>query len=220
MASTSNRSICFTCNKEKLTYPCQGCSNRFCFDHLGQHRTDLSRQLEHIQNDHDQLRQNINEQKRDPTQHILIKQIDRWEKESIDQIKQTAQQCREKWIDYSSGYLLQIEKKLKDLAEHIKKIQREEEVNEIDLNDLKQRLGNLQKELDQPTNISFEQQTTSFINKISLQTLSVKKGKNKNVLIERGKFHSLCAFSSLLFIESELMINQYLNIEHFVFLHW
>ena len=184
MNAASNRPICSTCNKEKLTYSCQGCSNRFCFDHLAQHRLDLSQQLEHIQNDHDQLRQDINEQKFNPTQHSSIKQIDQWGKDSIDQIKQTAQQCREKWIDYSNAYLLRIEKKLKDLAEHIKEMQREKEVNEIDLNDLKQKFEELRKELDQPRNISIEQEPTSFINKISLQIPSMTKGKKKNVLIE------------------------------------
>ena len=190
MASVHDRASCFICGKEKLTYPCQGCSNRFCFDHLGQHRLELSLQLEHIQNDHDQLRQNINDQKLDPTQHTILKQIDRWEKESVNRIKQTAQQCREKWIDYSNAYLLRIEQKLKHLAEHIKEMQRENEVNEIDLNSLKRRLRGLQKELDQPTNICIKEQTTSFINKISLQLSTIKKSKIRTILMNR-RFYSL-----------------------------
>ena len=60
-----------------------------------------------MQNDHDELRANLNEQKEDPRKHSLIKQID-----SIKKIQQTAQSCREQLINYSNKYLLNIQKKL------------------------------------------------------------------------------------------------------------
>ena len=172
MTAASDRSTCVTCKKDKLTYPCGGCSNRFCLDDLLKHRKDLSQELDHLQNDHDQLRQDLNDQKSNPRKHSIIKQIDRWEEESIDRIKQTAQQCRDKWINYSGASLLGIEKKLNDLAGQIKEMSSENEYNETDLSHVKQRLETLQEEVHRPTNVSIKEQSTSFINKISLQLLS------------------------------------------------
>ena len=90
MNPTSDRTICFTCNKEKITYSCQGCSQRYCVSDLLNHRKYLSQQLDFIENEHDQLRQNLYDQKVDPTKNPLIKQIDEWEINSINKIKQMA----------------------------------------------------------------------------------------------------------------------------------
>ena len=158
MSSTLNRTLCVTCNKEKITYSCQGCSKRFCLDDLTKHRISLNQQLEQIQNDHDDLRQNLNNLKLNPLEYFLIEQIDQWEKESIDKIKQTAQQCKDQWIHYSDTFFKDIDKKLHNLAQRIKETQRENEFNEIDLNYLRQKFEKLQKQLDQPTTVSIEQQ--------------------------------------------------------------
>ena len=55
---------------------CTACKNHFFFDHLSQHRTDIQQEFIQLQNDHDQIRQHINDFKIDPTKHFLIKQID------------------------------------------------------------------------------------------------------------------------------------------------
>ena len=54
MATASTRTICAACNKEKITFPCEGCSQRFCRKDLDEHQKDLEKQLNHIENDHDQ----------------------------------------------------------------------------------------------------------------------------------------------------------------------
>ena len=61
-----------------------------------------------------------------------------------------------------------------DLAQRIKVINEENEFNEIDLNDLKQRLEKLQDELNRPMNISIEQPS---MGEISLQ-LPFEKGNH------------------------------------------
>ena len=136
MTTTSNKTICVICNKERITYACDGCSQRFCRKHLDEHLKNLGEQLEQIGNDHDQLRQNLDQQKTNPTKHPLIEQINQWENDSIDKIKQTAQLCREKLINYSNKSLLETEKKLNDLAQQIKEMRHENEFNEIHLNHL------------------------------------------------------------------------------------
>ena len=180
MSSTANRTICVSCNKEKITYPCQGCSQKFCLDDLTKHRMNLNQELEQVHNDHDELRQNLYDLTSSPTKHSFIQQIDQWEKASIEKIQQTAQQCRDQWSNYSEKFLQEMEKKLNEFAQQIKEMQRENEFNEIDLNHLKERSDKLQKELHRPTNVSIEQESTSFINKISLR-ISLKRGKNEHM---------------------------------------
>ncbi|CAF4012359.1 unnamed protein product, partial [Adineta steineri] len=94
MAVASNKTLCFQCNKEKITFPCKGCSKEFCFTDLAEHQQILNEELNDIINDYDQFRQRINEQKQNPQNHSLIKQINQWETNSIEIIQQKAQQCR------------------------------------------------------------------------------------------------------------------------------
>jgi len=60
----------------------------------------------------------------------LIKQINQWEKDSIDKIKQTAEQCRQKLTNKS---LLKTEKKSNHLAQKIKEMLQENELDDVDL---------------------------------------------------------------------------------------
>ena len=163
MTSASNKTICFTCNKEKITYACQGCSQRFCLSDLPKHRQDLSQELDQIENEYDQFRQNLNDQISDPNSHPLMKEINQWESESIEKIKQTAEQRRQKCINYFKELYLRIETKFRSVAEQIREMHQEDEFNEIDLIHLKDKLEALQKELQQPMNVPIDQPSISNI---------------------------------------------------------
>ena len=174
--TTTTKTVCVVCNKGKITYICQGCSKHFCFEHLSEHRKNLGQQLHQIQNDHDQLRQNLNDQKIDPNKHPCIEQIDRWEKDSMEKIQQTAQQCRSECINYVSRCLMQMEKRLNELAEQINEIHQENEYSEIDLNQLERKLEKLRRDCHRLTDVPFKQRSTTLINSVSLR-LPVDKGE-------------------------------------------
>ena len=178
MATPISQTICFLCEKTKVTYVCQGCLNHFCIDDLLKHRTKIEQEIDQLQNDHDQIRQQINDFKIDPTKHSLIKQIDQWEIDSINKIKQHAQLYKTQFIRYSNSFLPKIEEKLIVLAQQMKNIHQEQAFNEVDLSHLKQKLQLLHEELNQPTNVSIKQQSTPFIDKISVR-LPVGRGKNQ-----------------------------------------
>ena len=80
-ATSISKTICSLCDKLKVTYPCPGRSKQFCFD-------DLS--------NHDLIRQQVDDIKTDPMKHLSIEQIDRSKKDSINKIKEKAQQYRTK----------------------------------------------------------------------------------------------------------------------------
>ncbi|CAF0913582.1 unnamed protein product [Adineta steineri] len=175
MAMANNKTQCFTCNKEKITYPCEGCSKRFCLIHLPEHQQILNDELNHITNEYNEFKQRINEQKQNPQNDLLIEQIDQWEKISIETIQQKAQEYRKSLIEYSQICINDIEKKFNDLSEQIKQIHKENEFNEINLNYLRNQLREITQELNNLSNISIQQNLQSFINKISI--ISSKKSK-------------------------------------------
>ena len=172
--ATSIKTICVVCNKEMRTYICDGCSQRFCHKHLDEHRTNLEKEFDQIETDHDELRQMFNEQKENPRTHPLIQEIDQWETTSINKIQQTANQCREDLTNHINSFLLGLENKLNNLAREIKVMRQENEFNDLDIEQLKENLKQLQEELLQPPNLFIEQQSTSFINCISVRISSSK----------------------------------------------
>ncbi|CAF0915943.1 unnamed protein product [Adineta steineri] len=176
MAMTNNKTQCFTCNKDKITYSCDGCLQRFCLIHLPEHQQRLNEELNHIIDDYNEFEERlINERKQNPHNLSLIDQIDQWEINSIDKIKQKAKECREIVIKSSQTFLNNIEKQFNDLSEQIKQIREENEFNEINLKYLTNQLMKINQELNNPSNISIQQGSQVFINEISI--ISSKKPK-------------------------------------------
>ncbi|CAF0862962.1 unnamed protein product [Adineta steineri] len=175
MAMANNKTQCFKCNKNKITYPCRGCSKEFCLIHLNEHQQVLNEELNHIINNYDQFKQRINEQKQNPYNPSLIEQINQWETNSIEKIQEKAKDCRENVIKSSQTFINDVEMKFKNLSEQIKQIHEENEFNEMNLNYLKNQLIEITEELKKPSNISIRQNSKSLINEISI--VSSKRSK-------------------------------------------
>ncbi|CAF1261954.1 unnamed protein product [Adineta steineri] len=171
---TNNKTHCFTCNKDKITYPCEGCSKNFCLMDLTKHRQILNEELHHIINDYNQFKQRFNEQK--PSSHdlSLIDQVNQWRRNSIDKIRQKAKDCIEIIVKSSQTFLNDTEKRFNDLSEQIKQLQRENEFNEINLNYLRNQLIKMREELNNPPKTSIIQDCQPFINEISIIALEKK----------------------------------------------
>ncbi|CAF3871930.1 unnamed protein product [Adineta steineri] len=213
MATAKNKAQCFVCNKEKNTYDCKGCSKEFCFQHLTEHRQILDKQLDEIINDHDQFQHTIIQQKQNPQNASLIQQIDQWEKNSIEKIQQTAQQCRETLMKSTEKSINDVEKKFIELSKKLKEIREENEFNELDLNHFQLQLKQITKEFVTPSNISIRQDSQEFIKKIlvisSFETIQIKKNKFQQFAITvaggSGKGHELNQLSDALgiFIDND-----------------
>ncbi|CAF1464517.1 unnamed protein product [Adineta steineri] len=179
MAMANKKTQCFTCNKEKITYPCEGCSKRFCFIHIPEHHQRLNEELHHIIDDYNEFKERINEQQQNPYNHSLIKQIDQWEILSIEKIKQKAQDCRETIIKSLKLLTNDIEMKFNELNKQIQQLQKENDFNEIELNHLRDQLTKITQELNNPSKISIQQDSQAFINEISIISLEKKSKLNK-----------------------------------------
>ncbi|CAF0937096.1 unnamed protein product [Adineta steineri] len=178
MPMANNKTQCFTCNKEKITYSCKGCSKEFCFMDLAEHHKRLNEELHHIIDDYNAFKERINEQKQNPQNHALINQIDQWEIDSIEIIQQKAKECREIVIKLSQTCINDIEKKFNDLTEQIQQLQKENDFNEINFNYLTNQLIEITEELNNPSNISIQRESQSFMKEISI-VLSKKSKFNK-----------------------------------------
>ena len=171
-AATTGKARCVTCGKEKTAYKCEGCSKRFCFDHLTDHRQALGKQLDEIENERNLFQQTLSEQKNNPQQHSLMQQIDTWERESIHKIRETADEARSLLVICTTGHINAIETELIRLTEQIKETRHENDVNEIILNELKQTLTRLGEQLVKPSDVAIQHDSSSFVTKISVVTSS------------------------------------------------
>ncbi|CAF1463055.1 unnamed protein product, partial [Adineta steineri] len=163
------------------------------------HRQILSKELNHITNDHNQFKQRINEQKQNPQNHSLIKQIDQWERNTIEKIQEKAKEYREIFTEFSQIWFNDIEKNFNDFSEQIEQIHEENEYNEINLSN---KVIEITEELINPSNISVKEDSQSLINQISI--ISSKKSKFKKwkqnaiiVAAENGRGQELNQLNSL-----------------------
>lgn len=160
MATSTSSIHCLNCDEKEDIYQCKGCLNSYCLNCLVKHRDKINENLNELQNNYNLFKQNINDQKNSS----LIQQINKWEQESVEKIKQIANKCREKIINP----IINIENKLNDLSEQTKQIKKENKINESLLYEINQKLINLKKQINKQSNISIrqQQQSNSFINQI------------------------------------------------------
>ncbi|CAF1196948.1 unnamed protein product [Adineta steineri] len=175
MAMANNKRKCFTCDRENNTYLCEGCSKRFCSRHIPEHQQKLDEELHQTINDYNEFKERINEHKQNPQNHLLIEQIDQWERISIEKIQQKAKDSREVVIKSLQTCINDIEKKFNDLNEQIQHLQKANDFNEINLNYLTNQLKEITEQLNNPSNISMQQNRQLIINDISI--ISWKKSK-------------------------------------------
>jgi len=183
-----NRNCCLLCGKEKATYKCEGCMNSYCKNHLQDHQKELELQLDEIENERNILRQTfLEQQQQQPNQRLLIEQIDDWKRKSIKKIEQTAEEIREFILAETNKHFRKVEVNLERLTDEIKEIRQENDFNELNLNDFKAKLEELQRQLNSPTNISLkEENSSSFINKIYVDIAETLKWKQNAITIAGG----------------------------------
>lgn len=169
MTTEVTQNYCFICGtgKEKVSYKCDGCSKRYCRNHLRDHEKELDLQFDQIENERNIVRQTLSEIINQPINQEIIQQINLWEQKSIDKIKQTAELNRQIIFKLTNEHFQYIELYFETITERIRKTKEENDFNEIHLDYLKTKLVNLKQKLNDPPSILLkENHSTSFINKI------------------------------------------------------
>ncbi len=174
MATAAGKARCVTCGKEKSSYKCGGCSREFCFNHLADHKQELSKQFDEIEVNRDLFRQTLTEQTTNPQKHALIQQIDQWERDSIKKIRQTADEARQLALENTVRHITELETKLNKLTDQLRQSRQENDFNEIDLQEFRRKLTQLSEELEKPKNISIQQNSSSLVDNICVITTNRK----------------------------------------------
>ncbi len=172
MATATGKARCVICSKEKSSYKCGGCSQEFCFNHLADHKQELSKQFDEIEVNRDLFRQTLTEQTTDIQKYALIQQIDKWELDSIEKIRQTADEARQLVLQNTTSHITELETNLNKLTQQLKESRQENDFNETDLRKFQEELAWLTKALAKPSNISIRQDSIPLITAISIDITS------------------------------------------------
>ncbi|CAF1104218.1 unnamed protein product [Rotaria sp. Silwood1] len=191
MAQAPGRTARIICGKEKVTFLCGGCTQEFCFNHLADHKQELSKQFDEVEVNHDFFRQILTEQTSKPQQHPLIQQIDTWEYDSINKIQQKAEKARQLVLTHIIDSIRQIENKLNQLTDKIRQSRAENDFFETDLHGWNDDLIQLKKKLTKPSNINARHDTTQLVTTLSIDVTSYKpvrrwKPEDTNGIIVAG----------------------------------
>ncbi|CAF1207953.1 unnamed protein product [Adineta ricciae] len=159
----------------------------------------LSEEIQAVENERELFLQKFVEFKQNLPEHSLMKQIDQWENDSINKIRQAAEECRREAIISLKKSFRRIDYQFAGITEQLKQIHNTQKCDE-----LKQRLIELTEELNQPKYILIEENPTLFINKINLIDRSNTRWKEFGIDITAG--NQLMNRSSILIDDQTIYI--------------
>ena len=164
----TGRTHCVVCGKEKATSKCAGCLSDFCYSHLGQHRQDLAKELDEIEVHRDLFQQTLLDSKNDQQSHSLMKEIDQWEYDSIEKIRQKAKQTKEILLQRIAEHDIEIDQKLCVLTNQLRECRVNDDITEIDLACWRSKLEELNENLNQLPTASIQHTTMPLVNEIEV----------------------------------------------------
>ncbi|CAF3699308.1 unnamed protein product [Rotaria sp. Silwood1] len=169
MATTKNESCCIKDCTARVTAICVGCPQMFyCHKHYLQHRDDLNQQLEILANERNDLIHKIEQQKADPQQHVLMKKIDEWERDSIAKIQQVAKEAKQTLLSHLAKFFPRVEQRLNPLTDEIRQQSNENNFAEPELTKWKQELEQLKTLFDNPPDLKVQQDSTPLVTKLQI----------------------------------------------------
>ena len=163
MARAYAPSQCSRCDKTKSTSFCTGCRAIYCRDHLREHDQKISNDFEQIRDEINLFQEKIYDQKTDSKKRALLNLINEWETSTFEQIRQRADQLRDKVIASTNQSIANLERKLNALKESFQTNMKEENYNEQDLDEANRQLSRLNELLDRPKSIMTYKEETSFV---------------------------------------------------------
>ncbi|UJR07415.1 hypothetical protein I4U23_011701 [Adineta vaga] len=170
MSTTDDEEHCVRCEDDSVDR-CVGCSQDFCPNHYFEHREELSKQLEVIENNRNTLQHMFNEYNFDEEENVLMKSIDRWEEDSFRNIREKASILRQNVGRFKNECIYQMKFNLSKLTDQLRKIRRTSVFHESHLQKLNEELEKLKEKLYDLSRVIVQEHSGPLINKISM-TLS------------------------------------------------
>ena len=154
--------------KQAAVFTCRGCGKNFCSKHVSSHRQALSEQLGPIVTEHDQLKATFSQHTSNPNLHPLMKQIDEWEKKSIEKIQLKAKEAREQLLEPTTIQINQLSKRIASTTDQIIKARELDDFVETDLATWTNKLTLLKYLLISPTRFGVIEEEVPLVRNMSV----------------------------------------------------
>ena len=155
MAAWGGKTLCSICQKASGSFTCRGCGKDFCSRHVAEHRQELSKQMDEITTNHDQLKHTMAEQDAQPLCHPLIRRVDEWEQRSINKIRQAAKDARRQLLGIIGTQRTQVTNDLVSFTAELSTARENDDYVETDLKKWTEKLDGLQADLTAADKIDF-----------------------------------------------------------------
>lgn len=177
MATSIVKQLCATCNIQRGIFKCDGCSNMFCSMHTVQHRQAITQGLVDVEEIRDSVQTILTEQANDPQVKAkslcdkLTKIVNDWEEQSIQKIRQVAEEVRSNVVQKTTGRLNQMQLRLQQLSDELQQSRRNDDFIEPDLNAWKGKLNQLKDELIKSPKVVVREDYTKLIPNLGVYLL-------------------------------------------------
>jgi hypothetical protein len=114
------------------------------------------------------IEQTKSEEKVKAQQHALIQQVDDWECNAINRIRQTVEEARRLILEHTTERISLIEAKLTKLTEQLRQCHQENHFISKNVSQWHDELSQLTKQLVIPSRITVEQVSTPLVTKIAV----------------------------------------------------
>ncbi len=198
-STVSNKCVANKECKKNGIIKCDGCSSRFCSDHFPIHRQELETRLELLCSERDQFHQETTYRSRDPTE--VLTQIDRWEEQTLVQVKKTASNARDRIRQLSAAK--SSNRELEQFSEELRRRKESEDYFEDDIRRLKQQLEQIKIQSKKLSKIDISYKT------IDWETIIQVTNKEEKQL-SRHLFND----TSLLNLEQQQILNGFCGTPH------
>ncbi|CAF1661665.1 unnamed protein product [Adineta ricciae] len=152
-SSSSQKVLCVTCSKVTGLFTCRGCQQNFCTRHVAEHRQELGKQMDEITVDHDHFRQTLIEQSADVRMHPLLIEINEWEQQSIERIRQIAHDARQQLGETLIARQKTLSENLTKIGNELNKAREEDNYFETDFVEWIAKIDRLKKEANELPNV-------------------------------------------------------------------
>ncbi|CAF1375631.1 unnamed protein product [Didymodactylos carnosus] len=172
---------CDVCQERAGTLSCTGCEQVFCKQDMTKHRQQLSRELDLVMREHNNLDKRIQHKMTgDQGGHRkLLDQINEWEKSVIDKIKDAAQQAREQVHLFLGA---QPAHRLRQITDDIESRMKEEDYVETDIEYWSNQVKKLSKEIEMGDSTSIVIKTAQVEWTSLIKVQEILPGKTRRTL--------------------------------------
>ncbi|CAF2864864.1 unnamed protein product [Rotaria sp. Silwood2] len=153
MATVTGSNLCSICSKPSARRFCIGCKKYFCPKDFKEHEQQLSIKFDNeIVRSHDGLLDQIQKLEKSNSLSLdLSDQIEKWKNTTISKVKKAAEKAQRDLNELIDKQRTTIIKQLEPITKEIRCRQEEENFVENDIDELRQKINEIQQNLEQFT---------------------------------------------------------------------